>query len=64
MDAVSVYYPFALAELLDIEKTDEHGETGEVLLYFLDSDNCQVTLRLTKAALEALRERLNAADWK
>src|SRR5687767_10691319 len=43
--AVSIYYPFALVELLEIENTDEHAETGEVLLYFLDSDGCQVTVR-------------------
>ena len=58
--AVSIYYPFALVELVDIGKTDEHEETGEVLLYFLDSDGCQVTLRLTAQTLEQLRERLEA----
>lgn len=55
---VSVYYPFALVELVDIGKTDEHAETGEVLLCFLDEDRCQVTLRLSPKALEQLRARL------
>jgi hypothetical protein len=54
MEAVSVHYPFALVELLEIEKTDEHEETGEVMLYFLDSDGCQVTVRLTQLAIEQL----------
>ena len=57
--AVSVYYPFALIELLDVAETDEHEETGEMLLSFFDAGGCQVTLRLTPDALEALRERLN-----
>ena len=52
--ALSIYYPFALVELLEISNTDEHEETGEVLLYFLDSDGCQVTVRLTKHAVEQL----------
>lgn len=59
-NAVSIYYPFALVELVDIGKTEEHEETGEVLLYFLDSDGCQVTVRLTAQTLEQLRERLEA----
>ena len=62
--AVSIYYPFALVELADIGETDEHEETGEVLLYFLDSDGCQVTLRLTEQALEQLCQRLEALGKK
>ena len=58
--AVSIYYPFALVELADIGETDEHEETGEVMLSFLDSDGCQVTLRLTQQALEQLCQRLEA----
>jgi hypothetical protein len=61
-NAVSVYYPFALVELLDIGKTDEHDETGEVLIYFRDADGCQVTVRLTEVALEQLRARLARPD--
>ena len=57
-EGVSVYYPFALLKLLDIGKTEEHAETGEVLLYFLDADGCQVTLRLSAYALVQLRAKL------
>jgi hypothetical protein len=59
-EGISVYYPFALVQLVDIGETDEHAQTGEVLLYFLDSDGCQVTIRLTEYALEQLRARLSA----
>ena len=45
---------------MDIAETDEHAETGEVLLYFLDSDGCQVTIRLSEYALVQLRARLSA----
>lgn len=61
---VSVYYPFALVELVDIARTDEHDQTGEVLLYFLDSDGCQVTLRVSESTLMQLRERLIAWPTK
>jgi hypothetical protein len=59
-EGVSVYYPFALLELIDIGKTDEHAETGEVLLYFRDSDHCRVTIRLSEYAFEQLRTKLSA----
>lgn len=59
-DAVSVYYPFALVELLDVTKTDEHEETGELLLYFLDTHGYRVTVRLTPVALDQLRARLRS----
>ncbi len=58
--AVSIYYPFALVELVDIGETEEHEETGEVMLSFLDSDGCRVTLRLTPQALDELCQRLEA----
>ena len=58
--AVSIYYPFALVELVDIGEAEEHEETGEVMLSLLDSDGCRVTLRLTPEALEQLRQRLAA----
>jgi len=61
---VSVYYPFPLLELVDIGKTDEHAETGEVLLYFLDSDGCQVTLRVSEYALAQLRTKLSEPPLK
>ena len=56
--AVSVYYPFALVEVLELEPADEPEQTGEVLLSLLDSDGCRVTLRLTKEAFEQLRLKL------
>ena len=59
-EGVSVYYPFALVELLDITKTDEHEETGELLLHFLDADRSRVTVRLTPVALDQLRARLGS----
>jgi hypothetical protein len=57
---VSVYYPFALVELVDIAKTDEYAETGEMMLSFYDADGCRVTLRVTPDTLEALCAKLNA----
>ena len=63
-EGVSVYYPFPLLELVDIGKTDEHAETGEVLLYFIDSDGCQVTLRVSEYALAQLRQKLSEPPSK
>ena len=54
---VTVYYPFALVELLDYREADD-DRGGEVLLSFLDEDGCQVTLRIRRELAEALRERL------
>src|SRR5688500_15723004 len=59
-EGLSVYYPFALVELLDITKTDEHEERGELLLHFLDADGTRVTVRLTPVALDQLRARLGS----
>lgn len=39
-------------------ETEDVEDTGEVLLRFLDADGCQVTLRLSPHALEALRKRV------
>jgi hypothetical protein len=64
VEAVSVYYPFPLLQLVDIGETDEHAQTGEVLLYFLDSHGCQVTIRVGEYALEQLRARLSAPATK
>jgi hypothetical protein len=58
--AVSVYYPFALVEVLEVEPGDEHEETGEMRLSLLDSDGCRVTLRLTKEAFDELKAKLSA----
>jgi hypothetical protein len=56
-DGVTVYYPFALVELLGYRRVDDN-EGGEVLLSFADEDGCQVTIRLRVAVAEALRARL------
>jgi hypothetical protein len=58
--ALSVYYPFCLIEVIGLREGDDHAETGEVLLSFLDADGCQVTLRLSPHALAALRKRITA----
>jgi hypothetical protein len=46
--------------VIALRECDDHAETGEVLLSFLDADECEVTLRLSAAAFEALRKRLAA----
>ena len=56
--ALSVYYPFALVDLLEYREADEHKQTGEVLLSFLDQDGCKVTLRARRDVIEALAARL------
>jgi hypothetical protein len=58
--AVSVYYPFALVELVGYFESDDYGDTGDVLLVFLDSDGCQVTLRVARGAAQALEQRLSS----
>jgi invasion protein IalB len=56
-DGVTVYYPFALVELLSFREVDDN-EAGEVLLSFMDEDGCQVTVRVRREVLEALKSRL------
>jgi invasion protein IalB len=56
-DGVTVYYPFALVELLDYRQVDDN-EGGEVLLSFEDEDGCHVTIRLRAAVVAALKSRL------
>ena len=56
-DGVTVYYPFALVDLLDVQQVDEN-EDGELLLSFLDEDGCRVSIRLRKELVEALKARL------
>jgi hypothetical protein len=58
-DGVTVYYPFALVELLDCRQIDDDGD-GEVLLSFRDEDGCEVKIRLQRRLIEALRARLAA----
>ena len=57
-NALSVYYPFCLVDLVACRESEDVEDTGEVLLSFLDADGCQVTLRLSPHALEALRKRI------
>lgn len=56
-----VYYPFGLVELLEFKHSDDHEDTGEALLVFLDADGCRVTLRLSPHAVAALRTRITEA---
>ena len=56
--AISVYYPFSLVELVRFVESDDYAGTGEALLVFMDSDGCQVTIRLAPEAIEALAGRL------
>lgn len=56
-DGVTVYYPFALVDLIDYREVGEDKD-GEVLLSFIDEDGCQVTIRLRRELVEALLARL------
>lgn len=57
-DGVTVYYPFALVDLIDYRKADDDGD-GDVLLSFYDEDGCQVTVRLRRGLVESLKARLD-----
>jgi hypothetical protein len=59
--ALSVYYPFALVDLIAFHESDDHEDTGEALLVFLDADGCHVSLRLSPHAVAALRKRIPEA---
>ena len=56
-DGVTVYYPFALVDLLDINAVDEDGD-GELLLSFRDEDGAVVKVRLRHELVEVLKSRL------
>ena len=56
-DGVTVYYPFALVDLLDYREAGDGGD-GEVLLAFRDEDGCEVKIRLRRELADALRSRL------
>ncbi len=58
-DGVSVYYPFALVELLDYRELNGR-EDGEVSLAFSDEDGCRVTVRIRRLLIAALVVRLSA----
>jgi len=56
---VTVYYPFALVELLDYRQVDD-GEDGELLLSFRDEDGAEVKIRVRREVVEEIRKRLAA----
>jgi hypothetical protein len=58
--AISVYYPFALTELVRFVEGDDYEESGDVLLVFTDEEGCQVTLRLRSALIAELATRLQS----
>jgi len=59
-DGVTVYYPFALVDLLDCHPVDD-SKDGELLLSFLDEDGCRVSIRMRRELAEALKARLFAS---
>jgi hypothetical protein len=58
--AITVYYPFALTDLVRLVQGDDFEETGDVLLVMLDEEGCQVTLRLRPEMLSALAARIQS----
>lgn len=58
--AISVYYPFALTDLVRFVEGDDYEQSGDVLLVFTDEEGCQVTLRLRSALAAALASRLQS----
>jgi hypothetical protein len=58
--AITVYYPFALTDLVRYVEGDDYPETGDVLLVFTDEEGCQVTLRLRSSLASALASRLQS----
>ena len=58
--AISVYYPFALTDLVRFVEGDDYQESGDVLLVFTDEEGCQVTLRLRSSLAAALASCLQS----
>lgn len=58
--AITVYYPFALTDLVRYVEGDDYEDTGDVLLIFIDEEGCQVTLRLRPPLAAALATRLQS----
>jgi hypothetical protein len=58
-DGVTVYYPFALVDLLGYREVDD-DEDGELLLSFRDEDGAEVKVRVRRELVDALRARLAA----
>ena len=57
---ISLYYPFALSDLVAFRKCHDHDDSGEVMLVFEDTAHCHVTIRLHPACLKLLIQRLAA----
>lgn len=57
-ERISLYYPFALSELVAYRKCHDYADTGEVMLVFEDTAHCHVTIRLHAACLGQLIQRL------
>ena len=58
--ALTVYYPFALTELVRFVEGDDYEQTGDVLLILKDEEGCQVTLRMRPPLPAALAIRLQS----
>ena len=58
--AISVYYPFALTELVRFVEGEDFEQTGDVLLVFMDEESCQVSVRLRRSLAERLALRLQS----
>lgn len=58
--AITVYYPFALTDLVRFVEGDDYQDTGDVLLILTDEEGCQVTLRLRSALVAELASRLQS----
>jgi len=56
-DGLTVYYPFALVDLLDYCQADDDKE-GEVLFAFMDEDGCRVSIRMRRELVDELKQRL------
>src|SRR5437763_8362026 len=57
-NGVAVYYPFALVALKEFVQSDDHEETGDLLLIFEDNEGAQVTIKVRQSVISQLLERL------
>jgi hypothetical protein len=55
---IAVYYPFALVALKEFVQSDDHEDTGDLLLIFQDEEGAQVTIKLREPAASQLLARL------
>jgi hypothetical protein len=58
--AISVYYPFALTDLVRYAEGDDYEQTGDVMLVLIDEEGCQVTVRMRSSLAERLASRLQS----